>query len=107
MSLGSMTKDLTKRWIAPIIALTLAVGTTSCEKSPAPKFKPGDRVVTIMGAEGIVALRTRFSVDDVYYIRLAGPDPEAVLRRPYGPVASAGFHFSGPYYEADLRLVSK
>ncbi len=95
------------RWIAPIFAVTLLASTTSCEKSPAPKFKPGDNVVTIMGAEGVVALRTRFFLDDVYYVKLPGPDPEAVLRRPYGPVAQVPFHFSGPYDVADLRLVHK
>ena len=47
-----------------------------CEKSPPPKFRVGDRVKTIMGAEGVVCTRTRFFVDDVYYIKVPGPDPE-------------------------------
>jgi hypothetical protein len=51
------------------VALSFAaiplIGMTSCEKSPAPKFKPGNKVKTIMGAEGVIALRTRFFVDDV------------------------------------------
>jgi hypothetical protein len=92
---------------ALLFAVTVVVSTTSCEKLPAPKFKPGDRVRTIMGAEGVVALRTRFFVDDVYYVRLPGPDPEAASLYPGWWGAKQRYHYSGPYDAADLRLVSQ
>jgi hypothetical protein len=94
------------RLLALIFLVSIIASTTSCEKSPAPKFKPCDKVKTIMGAEGVVALRTRFFIDDVYYLRLAGPDPEVAAMYPKWWAVKQSYHYSGPYDAADLRLVS-
>ena len=87
-----------------LVAMTLII--TSCEKSPPPKFRPGDKVRTNMGAEGFVSLRTRFFLDDVYYVRLPGPDPEVASLYPSSWGANQPYHYSGPYDAADLRLVN-
>jgi hypothetical protein len=87
-----------------VLASTLLIG---CEKSPPPKFRVGDKVKTIMGAEGVVCTRTRFFVDDVYYIKVPGPDPEIAAKYPWWWPAKQSYHYSGPYDAADLRLVSK
>ena len=95
------------RSLVVLLAATLVIGLTSCEKAPPPKFKAGDKVKTIMGAEGVVCLRTRFFVDDIYYVRLPGPDPEAASLYPGWWGAKQPYHYSGPYDAADLRLVGQ
>jgi hypothetical protein len=85
-----------------IATLTLVV-IVVCEKSPAPKFKPGDRVVTIMGQKGTVCLRTRLNRDDVYYIKADGTNP--VLARM--GINDPATNYDSPYDAADLRLLPK
>jgi len=80
--------------------IAVALGLSSCGKSSPPKFEAGDHVKTVMGEEGIVAVRFRPFVDDVYYINLLGPDPALESSK-------AKYHESGPYDAADLRLISK
>jgi hypothetical protein len=78
------------------------VALMACEKSPAPKFKPGDRVETIMGQKGTVCLRTRLDVNDVYYIKADGTDPVLARMGINDP-----HHYDGPYDAASLTLLPK
>ena len=101
-----------------LLALTLAAG--SCNRSPAAKFRPGDKVKTITETEGIVSLRTRLFRDDVYFITIS--TPHLVPDWKYsswdewkcsGSRITRTFEYtsdpydSGPYDAADLRLVSR
>jgi hypothetical protein len=93
------------RFVLP--ATAVLIGFTSCEKSPAPKFKPGDRVKTIMGAEGIVFVRLRPSREDVYYIKIPGGAPDRESWYQQFPEDRPAYHESGPNDAADLRLLPK
>lgn len=93
--------------LSPLIAiLAVLCGLTGCDKSPAAKFKPGNKVTTIMGTEGVVWCRTRFFVDDVYYLRVPLTDDENASYV-HCPELMPAYELSGPYDPADLRLVAE
>jgi hypothetical protein len=96
-------KSLWKFAIAVMAAVSIL---TACDKSPVAKFKTGDKVTTLMGAEGVVWRRTRFFVEDIYYIRVPLTDAEKASYRDF-PGQMPEYHLSGPYDPADLRLVAK
>jgi len=105
------------KWLL-LLPLTLAL--VACDRSPTAKFRPGDKVRTIMESEGVVCLRTRLFRDDVYFITVSGPRlVEDWHYSDWNGWSCSGWRLtrtfkysletydSGPYDAADLRLVSK
>jgi hypothetical protein len=103
-----------------VLLLALMLAVVSCDRSPAAKFRPGDKVRTITEAEGVVCLRTRLFRDDVYFVTIRGP--RLVEDCKYSSwdewnysgwrvactfVSKLDAYDSGPYDAADLRLVSR
>jgi hypothetical protein len=109
--------------ILAFAASALLFGFTSCDKRPAAKFQPGDRVrVKATQAEGKVCLRTRFFRKDLYFVTL--PESYYVFhtigeRREWArwralTKTQLGFplpeyrprpwHEEGPFYDSDLEL---
>lgn len=101
-----------------LLWLTLTLAVVSCDRSPAAKFRPGDKVRTIMESEGIVCLRTRLFRDDVYFITISGGQCKKEWHSSrveewnysrstdaYSFEYSPDAYDSGPYDAADLRLV--
>ena len=105
---------------------------TSCEKRPAAKFRPHERVrVKLTHEEGPVRLWTRLSGEYMYWLTLPGPERDRLPVReraerlkerdrlysgwvgPYGAVQAAKFvdswddprpfHGEGPFYENELE----
>jgi len=110
-----------------ILTLAVCLALAACDKKPSAKFHPGDRVVVKLNRDkkGVVYVRHRFFVDDLYYLAVPGK-PDSV-EKPYfhsngeywatddvSPHAKAAFwwgkaepwHTEGPYYDTDLLLAS-
>ena len=88
-----------KRLLA-VLALATCLVVCGCEK-PSAKFHPGDRVVVKAHPEtkGGVLLRASPFIDDLYYLRVAGP-PDS--RTSTWIVSSSDkvskhWHLEGPY----------
>jgi hypothetical protein len=109
-----------------LVVIALAASTlcafASCDKRPAAKFRPGDKVrVKLTQEEGTVCLWTRFFREDQYFVTL--PDSvyaflpvrdrewqvacTAWFEARYGPYGypTRSSHEEGPFYESDLERV--
>jgi hypothetical protein len=121
-----------KSFVVVAITAIAIFAFTSCDKRPAAKFRPNDRVrVKLTHEEGTVRLWTRLSGDYVYWLTLPGPERDrlpirerkerleerdrlyAQFARDYGSAAATKFvdswddprpyHGEGPFNENELE----
>jgi hypothetical protein len=89
------------------VAAAVALVLSACGGHRA-KFKPGDHVIRkLTGQRAIVAGRTRFLTDDIYWLKMPGglteDDYPQRLAGP-GERTLQNWHLDYPYYEDDLVL---
>ena len=102
-----------------LTASALLFTLTSCDKRPAAKFHPGDKVrVKTTQEEGTVCLWTRFFREDQYFVTLPGSidvflpigerEWNAAWAAKYGPAwnyVTRSSHEEGPFYDSELEPV--
>src|SRR3954468_11347477 len=90
-----------------ILVVTLCAVLAACDKRTA-KFRVGDKVVVKYDAttKGVIVSRNSPFVDDLYYLRVAGPpddNSKTWIMTAEGKV-SKEWHLQGPYGEEQLQL---
>jgi len=98
---------MTLRLIPIAVATVVALALSACG-GHRPKFKPGDHVIRkLTGERAIVAGRTRFLIDDMYWLKMPGgltADEYPQRLAGLGERTLQNWHLDYPYYEEDLVL---